>query len=150
MAGKRMKKILLAGTFDILHPGHLCLIEAASKLGRVIVVIGRDSIVEQIKGKRPVIPENQRQFMVSGLKGVYKAVLGKETMDFTEIIAEIQPDIIMLGPDQQPSEENWQELLAAKGLGNIKIQRFKTRLTDFPLSSTSAIIDKIKNLSKHD
>jgi len=145
-----MKKVLLAGTFDILHPGHLRLIEAASKLGKVIVIIGRDSIVEQIKGKRPVIPEDQRRFMVSGLKGVDTAVLGKETMDFTEIISEINPDIILLGPDQQPSEEKWHDLLAAKGLGSIKIHRFKTRLTDFPLSSTSAIIDKIKNSSKQE
>ena len=139
----KKKKVLIAGTFDLLHPGHVHLIEAAAKLGKVIAIVGTDAIVEKIKGHKPVIPENQRLFMVSHLKGVDQAVLGHETLDFTEIIAEIAPDIILLGPDQGPSPEQWTSMLEEKGI-HVKIVRLETRVNDYPLNSSSEIAGKIK------
>nr|MDO8110442.1 adenylyltransferase/cytidyltransferase family protein [Candidatus Sigynarchaeota archaeon] len=143
MTKAKEKLVLIAGTFDLLHPGHLHLIEEAAKLGKVVVAVGTDAIVEKIKGHKPVIPENQRLFMVSKLKGVDRAVLGHETLDFTKIIAEISPDIILLGPDQGPSDEKWATMLSQKGL-KIKVARLQKRTSDFSLNSTTDIIAKIK------
>ena len=143
VASKKEKTVLVAGTFDLIHPGHLHLIEEAAKLGKVVVVVGTDAIVEKLKGHKPVIPEKQRLYVVSKLKGVDRAVLGHETLDFTKIIAEIGPDIILLGPDQGPSEEKWAAMLADKGL-KIKVSRLDKRITDFPLTSTTEIVAKIK------
>ena len=141
----KKKKVLVAGTFDLLHPGHVHLIEAAAKLGKVIVIVGTDAVVEKIKGHKPVIPEDQRLFMVQHIKGVDQAVLGHETLDFTEIIAEIAPDIILLGPDQGPSPEQWTSMLAEKGL-NVQIKQLETRVNDFLLNSSSEIAGKIKKI----
>ncbi len=144
MADDVRKIVLIAGTFDLIHPGHLHLIEAAAKLGRVVVVVGTDTVVEKIKGHKPVIPEKQRLFVVSKIQGVDKAVLGHESMDFTRIIADVKPDIILLGPDQGPSVEKWQAMLAEKDIGGIEVKRLKERINDFPLTSTSDIVAKIK------
>lgn len=144
MAKDTRKTVLVAGTFDLIHPGHLHLIAAAAKLGRVVVVVGTDAIVERIKGHKPVIPERQRLFVVSRLKGVDEAVLGHETLDFTRIVADVKPDVILLGPDQGPSVEKWQAMLAGKGLSSIGVTRLQERINDHPLTSTSEILAKIK------
>ncbi|MHA1372158.1 MAG: adenylyltransferase/cytidyltransferase family protein [Promethearchaeota archaeon] len=139
----KQKKIMIAGTFDLLHPGHIYLINEASKLGRVYVVVGTDKNVERFKGKKPVIPEKQRLMMIQSLKNVEKALLGYEDPDLTKVIEDIKPDIILLGPDQTPSDNELNSLLAKKGL-NIKVRRLKRRKNDFPLASTSKIIQKIR------
>jgi len=146
MTEKKRKTVLVAGTFDLVHPGHLHLIDAATKLGKLVVVVGTDAVVEKIKGHKPVIPEKQRLFVVSRLQGVDKAILGHETLDFTRIISDVMPDIILLGPDQGPSVEKWQAMLAEKGLSRNEVMRLQERINDFPLTSTSDIVGKIKKL----
>jgi FAD synthetase len=144
MTSDAQKTVMIAGTFDIIHPGHLHLIEAAAKLGKVVVVVGTDAVVEKIKGHKPVIPEKQRLFVVSKLQGVDRALLGHETMDFTRIVADVMPDFILLGPDQGPGVEKWRVILAGKGLARIEVTQLQQRITDFPLTSTSEIVAKIK------
>ncbi len=146
MTGEKRKTVMVAGTFDLVHPGHLHLIAAAAKLGKVVAVVGTDVVVEKIKGHKPVIPEKQRLFVVSKLQGVDKAILGHETLDFTRIIADVKPDVILLGPDQGPSIEKWQAMLAEKGLSRVEVTRLQERINDFPLTSTSDIVSKIKKL----
>ena len=85
-------------------------------------MVGTDKVVEKLKGKKPVIPQEQRLYMVNSLKGVYKAFLGYESMDFTQIIKEIAPDVILLGPDQSPSDERLGNMLVKAGL-DVKICR---------------------------
>jgi FAD synthetase len=96
-------KVLVAGTFDILHPGHIYLLEEASKLGDVYVIIARDRNVEKLKGSLPVFNEEERKVMVESIRYVKKAVLG-DTGNFFRPVLEIGPDIILLGPDQN---ERW-------------------------------------------
>jgi FAD synthetase len=96
-------KVLVAGTFDILHPGHIYLLEEASKLGDVYVIIARDRNVEKLKGSLPVFNEEERKAMVESVRYVKKAVLG-DTGNFFKCVLEIDPDVIFLGPDQN---ERW-------------------------------------------
>ena len=102
------KKVFVAGTFEIVHPGHLRLLEYASKLGDVYVVIARDSNVEKIKGRRPLISENERLKVIKAIRYVKEAFLGDQK-DFLKSVRKIRPDIILLGPDQKFDEEKLAE-----------------------------------------
>ncbi|MFX1318992.1 MAG: adenylyltransferase/cytidyltransferase family protein [Promethearchaeota archaeon] len=135
------KQIVITGTFDILHPGHVFLIREAAKLGEVTVVIARDENVVHTKGHPVIIPEQQRLFMVEALKGVSKAVLGNPGSDFVSIIEELKPDVLMLGPNQDISMNQVQNRLREKGLAT-RVIRLKELFDEFPLSSTSRIIEK--------
>ncbi len=135
------KQIVVAGTFDILHPGHVFLISEAAKLGDVIVVIARDENVLHTKGHPVIVPEKQRLFMVEALKGVSKAVLGKTGSDFVNIIEDLKPDILMLGPNQNVSLNEIQKRLTEKGLAT-EVIRLEQLFDEFPLNSTTRIIEK--------
>ena len=135
------KRIVVAGTFDILHPGHVFLISEAAKLGEVIVVIARDENVVHAKGHPVIVPEQQRLFMVQALKGVSKAILGKPGLDFLAIVSELEPDVLLLGPNQKMSVEQVQEEVVRRGL-KTRVMRLERLFDKFPLSSTSKIITK--------
>ena len=141
------KRILIAGTFDILHPGHVFLINEAAKLGEVIVVIARDENVLHTKGHPVIVPEKQRLFMVEALKGVTKAVLGNPGYDYVSIVEELHPDILMLGPNQNMSLEKIQNRLNEKGM-KTKVVRLDQLFDEFPLNSTTRIIEKAMSNQK--
>jgi len=52
-----IRKVLVAGTFDILHPGHIFLINEAAKLGEVHVIVATDKNRKSFSGELPIIPE---------------------------------------------------------------------------------------------
>jgi len=104
----RNKKVFVGGTFDIIHPGHIALLEFASKLGDLYVVVARDTNVVKIKGRKPVLDESSRLRIVSSIRYVYKAILGDEK-DIFKSLVEVKPDIIVLGPDQPFNEEQLAE-----------------------------------------
>ncbi len=135
------KRIVIAGTFDILHPGHVFLISEAAKLGEVIVVIARDDNVLHAKGRQVIVPEKQRLFMVQALKGVSQAILGKPGPDFVGIVEELEPDILLLGPNQKMNLEEVQTRLQQMGL-KTKVMRLNRLFDEFPLNSTTKIIEK--------
>ncbi|MFX0169260.1 MAG: adenylyltransferase/cytidyltransferase family protein [Candidatus Hodarchaeota archaeon] len=135
------KRIVVAGTFDILHPGHVFLITEAAKLGEVIVVVARDENVVHAKGRAVIVPEQQRLFMVQAIKGVKNAVLGKQGLDFLSIIEELKPDILLLGPNQQMSTEQVQEEVKRRGL-KTRVMRLERLFNEYPLNSTTKIIEK--------
>ncbi len=96
-----MKKILVFGTFDILHKGHEHFLREAKKLGgELVVVVGRDANVMKIKRRQPVQDEKTRLSRVQDLPFVDRAVLGKPKPDYITLLKELRPDIICLGYDQ--------------------------------------------------
>ena len=95
-----LKKVMVFGTFDILHPGHLNFFKQALSYGNyLIVVVARDKTVLEIKNKKPRYSERQRlnQVKLTGLAD--KVILG-ETRDKYALIKKIKSDIICLGYDQ--------------------------------------------------
>ena len=134
-------RVLVAGGFEIIHPGHIYLFKKAWELGRVYVVIARDKNFYKFKKRQPIIPEEQRRKVVENIKYVHKAVLGDEE-DYLKPVEEIKPDIILLGPDQWPDEEKLLRELERRGLSNTRIERLNKRL-DNDLYSVSKIIKKI-------
>ncbi len=138
--------MLTAGTFDIIHAGHVRLLIEAKKLagpdGELVVIIARDENVKRYKGHPPVFTESERLFMMQNLKPVDRAVLG----DFKDPISTIEkekPDIIVLGYDQWATEEWLSKELEKRGL-NTKIVRMRKFEVEIP--STSTVVERIMKL----
>jgi FAD synthetase len=95
-----MTKVLVFGTFDLLHPGHLFLLDEASQRGDLFVVIARDAHVEEIKGRAPEHNETERLQVVTDAFPDADVRLG-DAKDFLVPVREINPDLILLGYDQR-------------------------------------------------
>ncbi|PIR75282.1 MAG: FAD synthase [Candidatus Magasanikbacteria bacterium CG_4_9_14_0_2_um_filter_42_11] len=96
-----MKTVLLFGTFDFLHSGHIFTFEEAKKLGdKLVVSVARDSAVEKIKGKKPLHAEEERLALVKHIDIVNDAFLGDEEQSVYSFFSEFVPDVIALGYDQ--------------------------------------------------
>jgi len=146
MASKHKKRIVLAsGVFDLLHLGHVKFLEEAKKAGgknaELIVIIARDSTVEENKDSKPIMPENQRRALVESLKVVDEAVLGFEKFDIGDVIDRIKPDVIALGYDQAAMERRVREYVEKHGLNVtvVRVGKFK----EDELDSSSKIRQKI-------
>lgn len=93
-------RILVFGTFDVLHPGHHFLLTEAAKRGDLHVVVARDAHVQLIKGRLPKQSEEER---LSALQAAYPQAdicLGDKA-DFLAPVRAIKPDLILLGYDQK-------------------------------------------------
>jgi FAD synthetase len=147
MANQPTKKtvVLASGVFDLLHLGHVKFLEEAKAAGGknayLIVIVARDSTVEETKGRKPVMPENQRRTLVESLKVVDEAVLGLEDFDVGEVIETINPDIIALGYDQTDMEHRVREYVDKNNL-SVKVIRTGKFEAD-ELDSSSKIRQKI-------
>jgi FAD synthetase len=142
----RKKKVVLAsGTFDLLHFGHVKYLEEAKEAGgknaELIVIVARDSTVEKRKGKKPVMPEDQRRSLVESLKVVDEAVLGFEDFSIDKVIEKIGPDVIAVGHDQDGIEREVRKAVAEKRF-NVQIARIG-RFGKKELDSSSKIMRKI-------
>jgi FAD synthetase len=123
-----MPKVLVFGTFDIIHQGHLYFFEQAKKHGDLFVVIGRDRTVKQIKGKKPRYSEKVRQKKVAKLKIAQAVYLGN-LADPYKIISKIKPEIIALGYDQNSYTKNLRSELNKRKI-SAKIIRLKPHHPD--------------------
>ena len=111
-----MKTVMCAGTFDIVHPGHLFFFSEAKKLGdKLVVVVARDETSERIKGRKPLHNERERLEAIRSLDIVDEAVLGKSGSIFN-IIEEIKPDVICLGYDQKVQKQELEDELKKRNL----------------------------------
>jgi FAD synthetase len=112
-------KVLASGVFDLLHYGHIRFLEEAKKLGgpdaRLVVIVASDETVTRIKGRPPVIPEDQRRAVIESLKVVDEAHIGYKEQDLDKVLATIKPDIVAVGHDQHDVEEELKLVIAEKG-----------------------------------
>jgi len=94
-------KIIVNGTFDILHRGHIELLEYAKGLGEFLLVcIDTDRRVKELKGQdRPINNQNDRQFMLNSLKSVDAVWTFDSEEDLENICQMYQPDIMVKGSD---------------------------------------------------
>jgi FAD synthetase len=139
------KVVLASGVFDLLHLGHVKFLEEAKRFGgenaELIVIIARDSTVEQTKGRKPIMPEDQRRALVESLKVVDIALLGFEDFDIAEVVEKIKPDIIALGYDQEKMAQNVEAYLKNHNLP-VKVVRIG-KFGEDALDSSSKIRQKI-------
>ncbi|MFX0056945.1 MAG: adenylyltransferase/cytidyltransferase family protein [Candidatus Hodarchaeota archaeon] len=138
-----VKKVLIAGTFDIVHPGHIFLVNEAAKIGDVYVIVATDNNREKYSGERPIVPEKQRLEVIKSIKNVKDARLGRSDNDTLKTVEEIEPDIILLGPDQMYDIQTLKEGLHKKGLNHIEIRRLEGYYDKYELHSSRLIKDEI-------
>jgi len=96
-----MTTVIVNGTFDILHPGHIAMLNTARSLGDYLVVcIDTDSRVKELKGdKRPINDQNFRRIMLQNLKAVDIVELFDSQEDLIRLLKLYQPDIMVKGSD---------------------------------------------------
>jgi FAD synthetase len=141
----KRKIVLASGVFDLLHLGHAIFLEkakeAVGKNAKLVVIVARDSTVEKEKGRKPIIPEDQRRALVEALKPVDVALLGYEERSYEKVIEKVKPDIIAIGYDQKKVEREIEEIIRKKSLDIeiVKIPRFGPK----ELASSSKIKRKI-------
>jgi FAD synthetase len=125
-------KVFAAGSFDIIHPGHIEFLKWASSLGnKLYVIVSKDSNYTRIKGFEPIFKELDRACIVGAIRYVYKVFIGSE--DFLKPIEELKPDIIALGPDQIDVEE-LRKLLRDRGI-SAEVIKMGSRVLNYSSSS---------------
>lgn len=95
-------KIIVNGTFDILHLGHLRLLEHARSFPNsfVYVLIDSDRRIKELKGKdRPVHSEYERSSMLSALRAVDRVDIFDSDDELRTYIKNYEPDIMVKGSD---------------------------------------------------
>lgn len=96
-----MKTIFVNGTFDVLHRGHLELLNYAKSLGDYLVVgIDTDDRVKEKKGPtRPVNSDQERSFMLMNLKSVDEVRFFSTDKELENLVKSVKPDIMIVGSD---------------------------------------------------
>jgi len=93
-------KVWVNGTFDILHIGHIRLLEYAKSFGSLRVGIDTDKRVKELKGEdRPFNNQDDRKKMLESLKCVDEVVLFDSREELINSVKEYQPDIMVIGDD---------------------------------------------------
>jgi len=135
MGRNSLRIVLAGGVFDIIHPGHIYTLNAAKKLGDVlVVVVATDNTAVKMKKRRPLHTQDQRQELVNSLSMVDLCLIGQED-DIFKTVNHIKPQIIALGYDQAH-----QEKFITEGCKKIKLDAKVARLqSPIPESSSSKI-----------
>ena len=128
------------GCYDLLHPGHIRLLESARELGDILILaLNTDRSVRENKGaNRPIMNEAERAEVAAALAAVDYVVLFDEPTP-REIITRVLPDVLVKGSDWGPNEVVGREEVEAAGgqVVSIPIE---------PGFSTSAIIERIQKI----
>ncbi len=124
------------GCYDLLHPGHIRLLEQARSLGDVLILgLNSDASVRRAKGpSRPLLDEGERSQMAMALEAVDAVTLFDEDTP-RELIAEVLPDVLIKGAD-------WSHFVA----GREEVEAAGGRVMTLPLVpgfSTTNIVERI-------
>jgi D-beta-D-heptose 7-phosphate kinase/D-beta-D-heptose 1-phosphate adenosyltransferase len=94
-----MTKVIVNGTFDILHVGHLNLLYYAKSLGdHLLVCIDADDRVRQLKGEtRPIYTESERKYILEALKPVDEVIVFRSKEELIDLVSKC--DIMVKGSD---------------------------------------------------
>ena len=125
---KNNKKVLVFGTFDLLHKGHLDFFKQARKHGNILIaVIARDKTVMMVKNRKPL--HNEKKRLINAGKHVDKAVLGGLGNKYAVITA-IKPEVICLGYDQNSFTKGLRSELKKRNIKAkvIRLKPYKSRV----------------------
>jgi rfaE bifunctional protein nucleotidyltransferase chain/domain len=130
------KVVFTNGCYDVLHPGHIRLLEAARSLGDVLILaLNTDASVQRLKGPtRPLIFEDQRAELAAALTAVDAVAFFDEDTP-RELIASVLPDVLVKGAD-------WAHFIA----GREEVEAAGGQVLALPLEpgySTTNIVDEV-------
>ena len=141
------KVVFTNGVFDLLHRGHVTYLEAAARLGDVLVVgVNDDASVRRLgKGSdRPIVEEGDRAVLVAALRAVDAVVLfGEDTP--LDLIAALQPDVLVKGGDYDATCTDQENPRYIVGSAEVRARGGKVEtIALVPGRSTTAIADRLK------
>lgn len=116
--------VYTVGTFDLLHVGHLALLEYCATLGDTVAVgVASDEVVKLYKPNIPVIPLEQRIEMLQALRCV-NIVLPYHELDYIEVCKEVKADIFVIGEDwgRKPHNQGIEDFLKSQGKEVLQVQ----------------------------
>jgi rfaE bifunctional protein nucleotidyltransferase chain/domain len=133
-AGKKV--VFTNGCYDVLHPGHIRLLESARTLGDVLILaLNTDASVQRLKGPtRPLISQDRRAMLAAALAAVDAVVFFDEDTP-RELIAAVLPDILIKGAD-------WTHFIA----GREEVEASGGKVLALPLEpgySTTGILEQV-------
>jgi rfaE bifunctional protein nucleotidyltransferase chain/domain len=131
-----LKVVFTNGCYDLLHPGHVRLLERARSLGdRLLIAINSDASVRRLKGpQRPILPEAERAALLSGLDCVDAVTIFEEDTPHA-LLAAVLPDVLIKGVD-------WSHWIAGREI----VEAAGGKVLALPLEpnfSTTDIVEKI-------
>lgn len=96
------KKVIVTGSYDWFHSGHIRFLEEVSGYGDLYVVVGHDANIRLLKGEgHPLIPQEERRYVVGAIKYVKQALIstGEGWLDADPEIKRLKPDIYAVNED---------------------------------------------------
>ena len=121
-----MSTTLFFGSFDGLHQGHRDAFRQAAELGdRLHVVVARDQVVQQQKGREPQQSEQARLAAVQADPRVSEAELGGVSPDDYQLLGELTFETLAVGYDQPPDDATIRQLLAAHDKPEVRLVRLQ-------------------------
>jgi cytidyltransferase-like protein len=96
------KKVIVTGSFDWFHSGHVRFFEEASALGNLYVIVGHDANIRLLKGaQHPLLPQAERLYMATSIRFVTEAMIstGSGWLDAEPEILRLKPDIYVVNED---------------------------------------------------
>lgn len=120
-AAVRGAVVFTNGVFDLLHPGHVSIIDTARREGAALVVgINSDASVQRLKGPgRPVHTSMERALVLAAMEAVDAVVVFDEDTPL-ELVTALQPDVIVKGGDYTPDTVVGADVVTARG-GHVVI-----------------------------
>jgi D-beta-D-heptose 7-phosphate kinase/D-beta-D-heptose 1-phosphate adenosyltransferase len=136
--GVRGTVVLTNGVFDLLHPGHIEVLDMARREGAALIVgLNSDASVQRLKGPtRPVRNTAERAMVLAGLESVDAVVVFEDDTPI-ELVRALVPDVIVKGGDYQPETIVGADIVTANG-GRVVVVPL------VPGQSTTSIIEKLR------
>lgn len=126
--------VLTFGTFDVLHIGHLRILERARDLGdRLVVGVSSDALNLSKKGRAPVFPQDERMRLIAALRCVDEVFLEQSLALKRDYLLQYRADILAMGDDWQGKFDEFSDICRV-----IYFERT-------PAISTTAVIEKIRS-----
>jgi len=139
---KKSKTVYVAMSADLVHPGHLNIINKASKLGKLTIGLLTDNAIASYK-RVPIMEYKDRFKIISSLKGV-STVIKQDTHDYTNNLRKIKPDFVVHGDDWK---QGIQSNVRNKAIKELK--KWGGKLVEFPYTkgiSSSKLISLYKEI----
>ena len=125
------KKVYVSLSADILHEGHINILNKAAKLGEVTVGLMTDEAISNYK-KIPFLNFSQRKVVVKSLAAV-KNVVPQKTMDYRSNLRKIKPNYVVHGDD-------WREGILKKNRSQVikELKKWSGKLIEYPYTKNTS------------
>ena len=141
-----MKKVLVSGCYDIVHPGHIRFFEDARQLGDYLIVcFASDEVLWLAKKRKPSMPEAHKAAIIGSIRAVDKVVKSSDLdpiLDFRGHVETERPEVIAVTEDDKNMDRK-REFCREHGVELVVLPK---RLGAEPAISTTTILRGIKNV----